>query len=117
MFNIIDLICCKTHHLEIANEPNYYIIPANPAVGLLYVTKKNLGFISGHIRMRGKNLGQYPYHYLELIDMIFGKDDNTIEVCSGNVNGSCYKVGLQIWVVNLLVIGTTELSNSSEGGS
>jgi hypothetical protein len=94
MFNIIDLICCKTHHLEIANEPNYYIIPANPAVGLLYVTKKNLGFISGHIRMRGKNLGQYPYHYLELIDTIFGKDDNTIEVCSGNVKGSCYKVDI-----------------------
>jgi hypothetical protein len=44
--------------------------------------------------MRGKNLGQYPYHYLELIDTIFGKDDNTIEVCSGNVKGSCYKVDI-----------------------
>ena len=37
---------------------------------------------------------QHPYHYLEMIDAIFGKDDNTIEVCSGNVKGNCYKVDI-----------------------
>jgi hypothetical protein len=94
MFNVTDLIRCKTHYLEIDNGPNYHIIPANPAVGLLYVTEKNHGFVSGQIRMRGRDGGQYPYHYLEMIDAIFGKDDNTIEVCSGNVRGSCFKVDI-----------------------
>ena len=92
MFNILDLIRCKFHHLVTNNGPNYNVIPANPAVGLLYVTEKNLGFVSGHIRMRGKNGGQYPYRYLEMIDTIFGKNDNTIEVCSGNVKGNCHEV-------------------------
>ncbi|HEY7078847.1 MAG TPA: hypothetical protein VH500_04035 [Nitrososphaeraceae archaeon] len=40
MVKVIDLIRCKTHYLEIDNGPNYYIIPASPAVGLLYVTEK-----------------------------------------------------------------------------
>ncbi|HEY7078848.1 MAG TPA: hypothetical protein VH500_04040 [Nitrososphaeraceae archaeon] len=44
--------------------------------------------------MRGKLGGQYPYHYLEMIDAIFGKDDITIEVCSGNLRGSCFKVDI-----------------------
>ena len=36
---------------------------------------------------KGKNGGSYPYHYREMIDDIFGKDENTIEVCSGSVKG------------------------------
>jgi hypothetical protein len=44
--------------------------------------------------MRGKDAGQYPYRYLEMIDNLFGKDDNTIEVCSGNVKGNCFKVDI-----------------------
>jgi len=86
-FNILDLIRCKFHHIITDNGVNYYVIPANPATGLLYVTEKNHGFVSGHIRMRGKNGGQYPYNYLEMIDTIFGKDDNTIEVCSVDIKG------------------------------
>lgn len=27
----------------------------------------------------------YPYNYLEMIDAVFGKEDNTIEVCSGMI--------------------------------
>lgn len=43
------------------------------------------GFISGHLRMRGKNGGRYPYRYLEMIDNIFGAEENTIEVCRGSI--------------------------------
>ena len=39
--------------------------------------------------MRAKNGGQYPYYYVEMIDTIFGREDNAIEVCSGNVNDKC----------------------------
>ena len=35
--------------------------------------------------MRGKNGGRYPYRYLEMIDYIFGAEENTIEVCSGYI--------------------------------
>ena len=35
--------------------------------------------------MRGKNRGSYPYRYLEIIDNIFGAEENTIEVCSGSI--------------------------------
>lgn len=41
--------------------------------------------------MRGRENGSYPYNFMEMIDGIFGKEDNTIEVCSGSVkiyNGS-----------------------------
>ncbi|MGI8720566.1 MAG: hypothetical protein ACR2KF_08600 [Nitrososphaeraceae archaeon] len=64
----------------ILNE--YHIIPANPAVGILYVVN---GFLSGHVRLRAGTNGAYPYKYLEMIDTVFGKDNNTIEVCSGSV--------------------------------
>ena len=67
-----------------ANQ-KYFAVPADPATGLLYVTENNPGFISGHIRMRGRRNGQYPYHYLQMIDSIFGKEEDTIEVCSGMV--------------------------------
>ena len=32
--------------------------------------------------MRGRDNGKYPYFYLEMIDTIFGRAENTIEVCS-----------------------------------
>lgn len=37
--------------------------------------------------MRGKNGGRYPYRYLDMIDTIFGLEENIIEVCSGNLKG------------------------------
>ena len=37
--------------------------------------------------MRGRDGGRYPYNYLEMIDHIFGSEENTIEVCSGSIKG------------------------------
>jgi hypothetical protein len=66
-------------------DNKYCIIPAHPATGILYITANSPDFISGHVRLRGKDEGRYPYNYLEMIDNIFGKEDNTIEVCSHSV--------------------------------
>ncbi|HEY9387537.1 MAG TPA: hypothetical protein VIP70_10895 [Nitrososphaeraceae archaeon] len=93
--NVIDLIKCKHHILLLVEEGDfnnynskYFIIPASPAKGILFVTNDNPEFISGHVRLRGKDQGRYPYNYLEMIDNIFGKEENTIEVCSRSVKGS-----------------------------
>lgn len=67
------------------------MIPASPATGILYVTDNNHQFISGHIRVRGRDNGSYPYNYLEMIDTVFGKEKNTIEVCSGMTRKNGYK--------------------------
>lgn len=76
----------------------YYILPAYPATGILYVTTNSPDFISGHVRLRGKNQGQYPYNYLEMIDTMFGKEDNTIEACSYSVKetkgSACFTVDI-----------------------
>jgi hypothetical protein len=88
-FNVLNLIRCKHYTITATagEEENqkYFVVPAYPAKGILYVTQNNLQFISGHIRVRGRNNGSYPYNYLEMIDMIFGKEDKTIEVCSGMI--------------------------------
>jgi hypothetical protein len=65
-------------------DNQYFMIPAHPATGILYITSNNPEFISGHIRLRGKD----PYNYLEMIENIFGKEDNTIEVCSRSVKST-----------------------------
>ena len=92
--NILNLIRCKFESLVSTNGHSYFIIPATPATGILYVTQNNPEFISGHIRMRGRNGGQYPFNYLEMTNTIFGKEENTIEVCSGHVNDDCFKVDI-----------------------
>ena len=68
-------------------DREYIIIFPNPAKGVLYITEHSPGFILGHVRLRGKNNGSYPYHYLDMIDTIFGKEPNTIclLVCSGDM--------------------------------
>ena len=79
---LLDLLKSKYYyHLE-ASE--YIIIPATPATGILYITKNSPNFLSGHIRLRGRNNGRYPYKYLEMIESLFGPENNTIEVCSYN---------------------------------
>jgi hypothetical protein len=85
-FNLLDLIKCNYHHSE---DGKYIIIEATPATGILYVTKQTPYFISGHVRLRGRDDGRYPYNYLEMIDRIFGPgpEKNTIEVCSRDVKG------------------------------
>src|SRR4030095_8230525 len=62
----------------------YEIMPADPAIGILYRIN---GFLSGHVRLRGRPNGSYPYKYLEMLDRLFGKAKHTIEVCSGNMVG------------------------------
>ena len=90
-FNILNLI-----KSQIIETEQYYIIPAVPAVGLLYVTKKNPSFISGQLRMRSNGGGRYPSKYLDMIDTIFGPCENTIEVCSNYIsnNKNCFTVDI-----------------------
>ena len=64
---------------------DYQIIDPKPVTGILYL-KKN--FLSGHIRVRGRPNGQYPYHYKEMIDNIFGVANNAIEVCSNSIQAN-----------------------------
>lgn len=99
--NVMNLIKCKYHILSpIEGDFNncnskYFIIPASPAKGILFVTHDNREFISGHVRLRGNHQGRYPYNYLEMIDNIFGKEENTVEVCSRSVRGSsCFTVDI-----------------------
>ena len=103
--NVIDLIKCKYYILppnEDSTNKNrndkLFVIPAIPAKGVLFITSDNPGFISGHVRLRGKGQGRYPYNYLEMIDNIFGKENNLIEVCSNSVRGSknspCFTVDI-----------------------
>src|SRR5436853_6221088 len=75
------VIKCRSYRTSWDREA-YIVIPATPCTGLLYVTENNRSFISGHIRVRGKSNGSYPYLFLQMIDSIFGTDDHTIAVCS-----------------------------------
>ena len=60
----------------------YKIFTATPAVGILYEVN---GFLSGNVRLRGRDNGSYLYNYLEMLDYHFGPEYNTIEVGSGNI--------------------------------
>ncbi len=56
--------------------------------GVAYITQNSSQFISGHLRLRGKDNGQYPYRYKEAIEELFGSCNQSgeeIEVCSGEV--------------------------------
>jgi hypothetical protein len=77
--NVADLIKtpCRSNKLD-----GYITYSASPAKGVLFITENNPGFISGHVRVRARPNGSYPYHYLEMIDNLFGADGWTIEVCS-----------------------------------
>ena len=72
-------------------DKKYNIISANPATGILYVTERSPFYISGQVRMRGRNGGRYPYNYPEMIDSVFGVEENTIEVCAGSIPGRTSK--------------------------
>jgi hypothetical protein len=74
-FNVLTMIRCN--YKIIYGDKKYFIIPASPATGALYITENNPEFISGHVRARGRENGRYPYNYLEMIDRLFGKEDNT----------------------------------------
>ena len=95
-FNVLNLIRCKYTKLSGDGNHVYFVIPISPATGILYITENNHEFISGQIRVRGRDNGSYPFNYLEMIDAVFGKEDNTIEVCSGMIrkyhHTTCYTV-------------------------
>jgi hypothetical protein len=82
-FNILELIRVKPSVLSTL-EGQYHIISASPATGVIYITHNSPYFLSGHVRLRGRNNGKYPFRCLEMIDTIFGPEKNTIEVCSHN---------------------------------
>jgi hypothetical protein len=127
--SILDLIKCKYYDLptnystgDLDNcydharfDKKYIIIPAHPGTGILYVTSNSPFFISGQVRMRGKNGGRYPYHYLEMIDTIFGRNDNTVEVCSGDVKGNCFSVDINPEVKPDLISDGQSLAGISDG--
>ncbi len=83
MLDVMKLMKAPYYYRETYPNP-YYIYVTEPATGVVYVVNN---FISGHVRMRGKGDGRYPYNYLEMIDTLFGPEKNTIEVCSGSVKG------------------------------
>ena len=85
--HILNLIKCKYEVLRDKDNNSYYAIPAYPAKGILYVTEKSPDYISGEVRMRGRNGGSYPYKLPELINNLFGEEKNAIEVCSGSIKG------------------------------
>jgi hypothetical protein len=103
--NAIDLIKSKQYILppkEDDSDENgshkQSVTLATPAKGNLFITFENPGFISGQVRLRGKGQGRYPHNYLEMINNIFGKENNVIEVCSKGVRGSkdspCFTVDI-----------------------
>lgn len=92
-FNVMNLIKCPYEALP-KDNPDTYIMRPIPLKGTLFVSFDNLEFITGQVRVRGKGKGQYPFHYLEMIDHVFGREENTIEVCSGSVNAGCFTVDI-----------------------
>ncbi len=113
-FNILNLVRCKHRMIEDGDQ-KYFTIPASPTTGILFVTQNNPEFISGQIRVRGRDNGSYPFNYLEMIDAVFGKEDNTIEVCSGMIrkyrSTSCYTVDINPEVNPDLVDDAQKLSS------
>jgi hypothetical protein len=68
-----------------SNEKYSSIIALKSATGVCYITSGSPQFISGHLRMRGRNNGSYPYNFKDLIQELFGpilSDEEEIEVCS-----------------------------------
>ena len=92
-FDVMNLIKCPYETVP-SYKPDSYIIRPKPLKGIVFVSFKNIEFMSGQIRVRGRGGGKYPLHYLEMIDYVFGREENTIEVCSGSVNGGCSTVDI-----------------------
>lgn len=68
------------------------------ASGVLYITEDSPHYVSGHIRMLGKDRGRYPYRYREMREELFGSfsGKSIIEVCSGDV-----EPGFDIFTVDI----------------
>ena len=89
----LNVLFSQFHVREILREPDfdrdrYTLYCLKKAVGVLYVTPASPQYLSGHVRLRGINNGQYPYRYKEMIDELFGPAQRAIEVCSGDVEST-----------------------------
>jgi hypothetical protein len=92
--NVAQLI--KIKGIELNDQLIYDAYPANGNFTL------NNNFITGHLRMRGRERGQYPYKYLEFINRVFDAalPSRTIEVCSNRIPGlnkcgNCFTVDIK----------------------
>lgn len=65
----------------------YKVFTLDIATGVAYITDTSHQYLSGQLRMRGRDNGRYPYGYKETIDELFGSSSgmNMIEVCSGSI--------------------------------
>jgi hypothetical protein len=65
---LLNLIKCNYHMLPATKEYDnkYCIISAHPATGILYITANSPDFISGHVRLRGKDEGRF-----RLVDYVY----------------------------------------------
>lgn len=57
-------------------------------VGSGYITQNSPQYISGQLRLRGRDNGRYPFGYKEAIKELFGSSPSSgeeIEVCSGEI--------------------------------
>jgi hypothetical protein len=85
----------KINGTEIGDQTVYDAYPSSGNI-----TLKN-NFITGHLRMRGRDAGQYPYKYLEFFNRLFDATSpvRTIEVCSRRIPGlnkcgNCFTVDI-----------------------
>ena len=76
-FNVMNLIKCP-FELFPKDNPDRYILSTNPITSILFVTYNNPSFLSGQARAKGKDGGRYPFHYLEMIDNLFGREENLL---------------------------------------
>ena len=65
--------------------------------------------------MRGRNGSKYPYNYPEMIENVFGREENTIEVCSGSVKGNCFTVDINPETKPDLVADAQKLEGVPDG--
>jgi hypothetical protein len=64
---------------------DYKIFVATPAIGIIYEIN---GFLSGQVRLRGRNNGSYPYKYLEMLDNHFGIENNSMKFVADLLSGN-----------------------------
>ena len=60
------------------------LMKGGPADGWLWISERSPHFITGKVTLRARKNGKYPYNCLEMIEHLFGPEDNVIEVCSYN---------------------------------
>jgi len=112
--NIRDLIKC-THYIRY--DEKYIITHAYPATGILHITNNSPFFITGKASMRGRDRGRYPHKYEEMINHLFGIENNRIEVCSGSVRGRTWTSSAALSSLNVKDSLSSVLNLSSSSSS